>query len=86
MVNNKIPKEAKHALNSALRVLEYAMEVASEKEELEAMIAISDRLMLLYQTMMDKKPKAFNAGFSMIDQLKKTNDSKDVDEDEEDAD
>ena len=39
MVNNKLNKEAKHTLDLALKVLEHAMELASEKEDLEAIIA-----------------------------------------------
>ena len=52
--DNKLSKEAKHALNLGLQVLEHAMEVAADNEDLEAMIAISDRLMLLYQHLSDK--------------------------------
>ena len=65
--DNKLNKEAKHALNLALKVLEHAMELAAEKEDLEAMIAISDRLMILYQHLSDRNIKKFKTGFSIID-------------------
>ena len=83
MVDNKLSKEAKHTLNVALKVLEHAMELAVEKEELEAMIAISDRLMLLYQHLSDKNPKKFKAGFALIDSANK-NKTEENDEDESD--
>lgn len=75
MVNedNKISKEAKHALDLGLKVLEHAMEVAAENQELEAMIAISDRLMMLYQYLSDKGTKKFKMGFGIIDSVNKKN-------------
>ena len=67
MVNDKLSKEAKQTLDSAIRVLEYAMELAGQKEDLDAMIAISDRLMMLYQHLADKNPKKFKPGFAIVD-------------------
>jgi hypothetical protein len=43
VVENKLSKEAKHALDLSLNVLEHAMELALQKEDLDAIIAISDR-------------------------------------------
>lgn len=77
---NKINKEAKHTLDLSLKVLEHAMELASEKEDLEAIIAISDRLMMLYQHLSDKNVKKFKPGFSMDPIVRK------VDDEEEDKD
>ena len=74
MVDNKINKEAKQALDLALKVLEHAMEMASEKEDLEAIIAISDRLMMLYQHLSDKNIKKFKTGFGIIEPNKKQDD------------
>lgn len=83
MVDNKLNKEAKHTLNLALKVLEHAMEIATEKEDLEAIIAISDRLMMLYQHLSDKNVKKFKAGFSMDNPIgKKTEESEDDESDE----
>lgn len=65
MVNNNLSRESKRILDSSLRVLEHAMELASEKEDLEMMIAISDRLMMLYQHLSDKSVKKFKTGFSI---------------------
>jgi hypothetical protein len=65
--NNKLSKEAKQTLDAAIRVLEYAMEIAGQKEDLDAMIAISDRLMMLYQHLADKGHKKFKPGFSLVE-------------------
>ena len=70
MVDNKLNKEAKKTLDAALNVLEYAMELAGQKEDLDAMIAISDRLMLLYQHLSDKNVKKFKTGFTIGDSKK----------------
>ena len=67
MVDNKLNKEAKKTLVAALNVLEYAMELAGQKEDLDAMIAISDRLMMLYQHLSDKNHKKFKTGFSLVE-------------------
>jgi hypothetical protein len=67
VVDNKLSKEAKQTLDASLRVLEYAMELAGQKEDLDAMIAISDRLMMLYQHLSDKGPKKFKPGFSIAE-------------------
>jgi len=65
--NNKLSKEAKQTLDAAIRVLEYAMEIAGQKEDLDAMIAISDRLMMLYQHLSDKGHKKFKPGFALME-------------------
>jgi hypothetical protein len=67
MVNDKLSKEAKQVLDSAIRVLEYAMEIAGQKDDLDGMIAISDRLMMLYQHLADKGTKKFKPGFALIE-------------------
>lgn len=67
MVDNKLNKEAKQTLDAALKVLEYAMELAGQKEDLDAMIAISDRLMMLYQHLADKGHKKFKPGFALME-------------------
>lgn len=65
--NNKLSKEAKQTLDAAIRVLEYAMDIAGQKEDLDAMIAISDRLMMLYQHLADKGHKKFKPGFALVE-------------------
>jgi hypothetical protein len=67
MVDNKLNKEAKQTLDASLKVLEYAMDLAGQKEDLDAMIAISDRLMMLYQHLADKNSKKFKPGFGLIE-------------------
>jgi hypothetical protein len=71
MVNDKLNKEAKHALDLSLNVLEHAMELALQKEDLDAIIAISDRLMMLYQHLADKNVKKFKTGFSIMEPMNK---------------
>jgi hypothetical protein len=78
MVDNKLNKEAKQTLDAALKVLEYAMELAGQKEDLDAMIAISDRLMMLYQHLSDKNVKKFKPGFALVEKEEpKKNDESD---------
>ena len=67
MVDNKLNKDAKHVLDQSLKVLEYSMDLALQKDDLDAMIAISDRLMMLYQHLSDKNPKKFKPGFALIE-------------------
>ena len=68
--SSKLSREAKHALNAALTILEHAMDLALQKEDLDAIIAISDRMMLLYQHLAEKDIKKFKPGFAFIDQKK----------------
>ena len=77
MVDNKLNKEAKHALDLALKVLEHAMELATDKEDLDAIIAISDRLMMLYQHLSDKNVKKFKTGFGIMEPTKRQDDTDD---------
>ncbi len=65
MVDHKLNKEAKHVMDQSLKVLEYAMEMAVQKDDLDAMIGISDRLMILYQHLSDKDVKKFKPGFTL---------------------
>jgi len=67
MVDHKLNEEAKKTLDAALRVLEHAMELAGQEGNLDAMIAISDRLMMLYQHLADKNAKKFKPGFALIE-------------------
>lgn len=80
MVNDKLNKEAKQTLDAALKVLEYAMELAGQKEDLDAMIAISDRLMMLYQHLADKNAKKFKPGFALIEKEEPKKDDNESDE------
>lgn len=67
MVDNKLNKESKQVLDASLRVLEHAMDLAGQEGNLDAMIAISDRLMMLYQHLADKNSKKFKPGFALVD-------------------
>ena len=64
---DKLNRESKQTLDASLKVLEYAMELAGQKEDLDVMIAISDRLMMLYQHLADKNSKKFKPGFGLIE-------------------
>lgn len=66
---SKSTEEAKRAMNASIKVLEQALELAVEKQELDIMIAISDRLMMIYQHLSDKNNKKFKTGFSIIDPI-----------------
>ena len=70
----KLSKEARHALDMSLNVLEHAMELALQKEELDAIIAIADRMMLLYKHLSEKNTKKFKTGFSLIEPKGKDDD------------
>ena len=61
---NKSDKDAKHVLHQALRVLEFTMELAQSKGDIDAMIGISDRLMMLYQHLSEGSTKKFKPGFA----------------------
>jgi hypothetical protein len=80
MVDQKLNKDAKAALDLSLQVLEHAMELALQKEDLDGIISISDRLMMLYQHLADKNIKKFKTGFNIISTQKK----EDLEDDESD--
>ena len=67
MVDKKVNKEATHVLHQALKVLEFTMELAVQKEDIDAMIGISDRLMMLYQHLSESNPKKFKPGFALVE-------------------
>jgi hypothetical protein len=73
----KLNKEAKHVLDQSLQVLEYAMDMAVQKDDLDAMIGISDRLMMLYQHLADKNVKKFKPGFSLKEKEVESSDESD---------
>lgn len=65
MVNESKNKKATHVLNQALKVLEFTMELAVQKQDIDAMIGISDRLMVLYQHLSEGSVKKFKPGFAI---------------------
>lgn len=67
MVDKKLNKDAKHVLNEALKVLEFTMELAVQKQDIDAMIGISDRLMMLYQSLSEGSIKKFKPGFALVE-------------------
>ena len=60
----KSDQQAKHVLDQALSVLEHTMSLAEEKGDIDAMIGISDRLMMLYQHLSEGNTKKFKPGFA----------------------
>jgi hypothetical protein len=74
---DKSNKRANHVLDEALRVLEFTMELAIEKQDIDAMIGISDRLMVLYQHLLDGNVKKFKPGFSLAEKEEKVHDDED---------
>jgi len=65
MVDKKLNKDARHVLEQSLKVLEFTMELAVQKQDMDVMIGISDRLMMLYQHLAEGSAKKFKPGFSM---------------------
>ena len=74
---NKSDKDAKHVLHQALKVLEFTMELAQEKGDIDAMIGISDRLMMLYQHLSEGNIKKFKPGFALVEREEKKDDDED---------
>jgi len=61
--NMSIEKEPKKVLKSSLEILNKAYRVAKKKDDLENMLAISDRLMLLYELLKNNETKKTAMGF-----------------------
>ena len=53
MVKMDIHKNPKKLLEVSVKILERSYKVAKKKDDLEVMLAISDRLMILYSTLED---------------------------------
>lgn len=63
--NMSIENEPNKVLKSSLEVLNKAYKVAKKKDDLENMLAISDRLMLLYELLRNgKNQKGISLGFT----------------------
>ena len=61
---------ARQVLDKAISVLEQSYEVALQNKDLDAMINISDRLMMLYQHLSDNSQIKFKTGFALVDEDK----------------
>ena len=61
--NMNIEKDPKKVLKSSLKVLEKSYSIAKKKDDLENMLAISDRLMLLYELLKNNETKKTAMGF-----------------------
>jgi hypothetical protein len=70
---DKSNKKANHVLDQALKVLEFTMELAVQKEDIDAMIGISDRLMVLYQHLSEGIHKKFKPGFALVEKEESKN-------------
>jgi hypothetical protein len=58
-----IEKDPKKVLKSSLKVLQKSYSVAKKKDDIENMLAISDRLMLLYELLKNNETKKTAMGF-----------------------
>jgi len=58
-----IEKDPKKILKSSLEVLQKSYKVAKKKDDIENMLAISDRLMLLYELLKNNETKKTAMGF-----------------------
>lgn len=65
---SKPSKQAKKTLSKLLYILEEALDLALQKEEIEAIIGIADRMFALYQFQLDNAPKRVKVGFSLRDE------------------
>ena len=61
--NMSIEKDPKKVLKSSLKVLQKSYSVAKKKDDIENMLAISDRLMLLYELLRNNETKKTAMGF-----------------------
>ena len=61
--NMSIEKDPKKVLKSSLKVLQKSYSVAKKKDDIENMLAISDRLMLLYELLKNNETKKTAMGF-----------------------
>ena len=76
---DKLNKNAEKLLNHSLRTLEQVMTTAIEKDDLDAQLAVVDRLMLLYQHQAEKTVRKFKPGFGLNDPIKEEDDTTDSD-------
>ena len=74
---DKMNKNARKLLSHSLRTLEQVMITAVDKGDLDAQLAVADRLMLLYQHQADKHVKKFKPGFGLIDEEEDDSDKSD---------
>ena len=61
--NMSIEKDPKKVLKSSLKILQTSYNVAKKKDDIENMLAISDRLMLLYELLKNNETKKTAMGF-----------------------
>ena len=69
MVNMSIENNPKQVLKSSLAVLEKAYKLSKKKDDIENMLAISDRLMVLYELLINIKylKQGTKVGFLGVD-------------------
>ena len=58
-----IEKDPKKVLKSSIKILQTSYNVAKKKDDIENMLAISDRLMLLYELLKNNETKKTAMGF-----------------------
>ena len=61
--NMSIEKDPKKVLKSSIKILQTSYNVAKKKDDIENMLAISDRLMLLYELLKNNETKKTAMGF-----------------------
>jgi hypothetical protein len=76
---DKLNKNAEKLLSHSLKTLEQIMTTAVEKDDLDAQLAVVDRLMLLYQHQAEKNTRKFKPGFGLTDPMKEDDDTTDSD-------
>lgn len=67
---DKLNKHAAKLLDHSLRTLNQIMKTAVEKDDLDAQVAVADRLMILYQHLAERNVRKFKPGFGLNDDLR----------------
>ena len=61
----KLNKDSRHLLDLNLKILDYGLTLASQKEDMDAIIAISDRMLAIFQYVNEADPHKVKMGFNL---------------------
>ena len=62
----KLNKDARHMLELTLQTLDYALEMAAKKDDMEAVMGVADRMLALFQLTSEiESDKRTPAGFHL---------------------
>lgn len=63
----KLNKDSKHLLDLNLKILDYGLELASQKEDMEAIMSISDRMLAIFQYVSEADSHKVKMGFHLAE-------------------